>query len=252
VNEEFIKWSKYRPEELIGKNHRILKSGHQPDEIFTQLWTTISNGKIWRGEVKNRTKDGTYYWVDAIIAPVLDDNGKPKEYIAQRFVINDKKEKEGEMKQILAEAQAKEEELRQNMEEMKAIQEEMSRVQREIEAQMNIINSVAIVSKTDPRGNITYVNDEFIKWSKYTREELIGRNHRILKSGQQPDEIFTNLWSTISSGKIWRGEVLNKAKDGSHYWVDAIIAPVLNSDGKPVEYIAQRFVINERKANARQ
>ena len=78
-------------EEVLGKNHRILKSGHQEDAIFKDLWKTISGGKIWRGEVKNRAKDGSYYWVDAVIAPVLGPDGKPKEYIAQRFVINDKK-----------------------------------------------------------------------------------------------------------------------------------------------------------------
>jgi PAS domain S-box-containing protein len=217
------------------------------------MWCDISSGKIWRGEVKNKAKDGTYYWVDAIIAPVLDSNGKPKEYIAQRFVINDKKEREENMRSILEDSQAKEEELRQNMEEMQSQQEELQRVNQEIEAQMNIINSIAIVSKTDARGNITYVNDEFIKWSKYTREELLGKNHRLLKSGHQPDKIFVDLWKTISSGKIWRGVVKNKAKDGSYYWVDAIIAPVLDSQGKPKEYIAQRFVLDEngQRANAK-
>lgn len=247
VNDEFVKWSGYNREELIGKNHRILKSGHQPDEIFVNLWETISSGKIWRGEVKNRCKDGSYYWVDAIIAPVLDEKGKPQEYIAQRFVINEKKQKEEQMQALLEDARAKEEELRQNMEEMNAQQEEMHRITREIEAQMNIINSVAIVSKTDVKGNITYVNEEFIRWSGYTKEELIGRNHRMLKSGHQPDEIFVDLWSTVSSGKIWRGKVKNKAKNGSYYWVDAIIAPVLDINGKPKEYIAQRFVLDDEE-----
>ncbi|HEY0656489.1 MAG TPA: PAS domain-containing protein [Chryseosolibacter sp.] len=247
VNEEFLKWSKYTREEVIGKNHRILKSGHQADSLFKELWDTISSGRMWRGEVKNRAKDGTYYWVDAIIAPVLDHNGLPKEYISQRFVINEKKEKEEKMNLILQESQAKEEELRQNMEELQAQQEELQRIHREIEAQTTIINSTAIVSRTDARGNITYVNDEFVKWSKYSREDVIGKNHRILKSGHQADEIFHDLWKTISSGKTWRGEVKNKAKDGSYYWVDAIIAPVLDSAGKPKEYIAQRFVINEKK-----
>ena len=246
VNDEFVKWSGYSLEDLIGKNHRILKSGHQPDEIFAGLWETISSGRIWRGEVKNRSKDGSHYWVDAIIAPVMGEDGKPKEYIAQRFVINEKKEKEEKLKLLLEDTQAKEEELRQNMEEMNAQQEEMQRIAQEIEAQMSIINAVAIVSKTDVRGNITYVNDEFIKWSGYSRKEVMGRNHRILKSGHQPDEIFSDLWRTISGGNICRGKVKNKEKDGSFYWVDAIIAPVLDAHGKPKEYIAQRFVLEEK------
>lgn len=149
------------------------------------------------------------------------------------------------MQALLEDTRAKEEELRQNMEEMNAQQEVLQRVTSEIEAQMNIINSVAIVSKTDVRGNITYVNDEFIKWSGYDKTELIGHNHRILKSGHQPDEVFSDLWSTISGGMIWRGKVKNKAKNGTFYWVDAIIAPVLDVNGKPKEYIAQRFVLDD-------
>ncbi len=161
------------------------------------------------------------------------------------------------------EMRAQEEEIRQNMEEMRATQAEMERVQRsmaiekqrieeEFKAQLNIINSVAIVSKTDVQGNITYVNDEFCKWAKYTREEVMGKNHRILRHEDMPAEAYEDLWKTISSGKIWRGEVKNKAKDGSAYWVDAIIAPVLDNQGKPKEYIAQRFVINELKEREQQ
>jgi PAS domain S-box-containing protein len=153
----------------------------------------------------------------------------------------------GQSQLMTEELRAQEEELRQNLEEMKSIQDEMQRVQDEMRTQNQIINSVAIVSKTDVRGNITYVNDEFVKWSGYKPEEIIGKNHRILKSGHQDDKIFEELWKTISSGKIFRGEIKNRAKDGSYYWVDAIIAPVLGTEGKPVEYIAQRFVINDKK-----
>jgi PAS domain S-box-containing protein len=247
VNEEFLKWSKYTLEEVMGKNHRFLKSGDQDDKIFEDMWATISSGKIFRGEIKNKAKDGTFYWVDAIIAPILDANGKPKEYMAQRFVINEQKEKEEAIMQSSEDLRAQEEELRQNMEEMQSTQELMEKLQDEMKAQTNIINSIAIVSKTDLKGNITYVNDEFLKWSKYTLEEVMGRNHRFLKSGDQDDKIFEDMWATISSGKIFRGEIKNKAKDGSIYWVDAIIAPILDENGKPKEYMAQRFVINEQK-----
>ncbi len=247
VNDEFLKWAKYTREEVMGQNHRMLKSGDQDDQIFVDMWKTISSGKVFRGEIKNKAKDGSFYWVDAIVAPIHDENGKPKEYIAQRFVINEQKAKEQEMQEMLEETRAQEEEIRQNMEEMTAIQEQMEITSLEMAAQSNIINSIAIVSKTDLKGNITYVNDEFLKWSKYTKEEVMGKNHRMLKSGDQDDQIFVDMWKTISSGKIFRGEIKNKAKDGSFYWVDAIVAPVLDSDGKPKEYIAQRFVINEQK-----
>ena len=247
VNDEFLKWSKYSKEEVMGKNHRMLKSGEQDDQIFVDMWKTISSGKVFRGEIKNKAKDGSFYWVDAIVAPILDDNGKPVEYIAQRFVINEQKEKEEKMQMMIEETRAQEEEIRQNLEEVQATSEEMERVIREMDAQNSIINSVAIVSKTDLLGNITYVNDEFVKWAKYSKEEAMGQNHRILRHPDMPAAAFDDLWKTISSGKIWRGEVKNLAKDGSIYWVDAIIAPILDGNGKPKEYIAQRFVINDQK-----
>ena len=153
-----------------------------------------------------------------------------------------------EESQLQSEAmRAQEEEMRQNMEEMQTTQEEMRRLSLEMQVQTHIINSVAIVSRTDLKGNITYVNDEFLKWSKYTREEVMGRNHRFLKSGEQPEALFAELWKTIGSGRIFRGELKNKAKDGSFYWVDAIIAPVAGEDGAPQAYVAQLFVINEAK-----
>ena len=247
MNEEFTKWAKYTPEEVMGLNHRILRHPDMPAAAFEDMWKTISSGKIWRGEVKNLAKDGSVYWVDAIIAPILDDRGKPEGYIAQRFVINEQKAKAEQMQHMLEEARTQEEEIRQNLEEVQATTEEMERVIREMNAQNSIINSIAIVSKTDILGNITYVNDEFVRWAKYSKEEALGQNHRILRHPDMPAEAFEDMWKTISSGKIWRGEVKNLAKDGSVYWVDAIIAPILDGNGKPKEYIAQRFVINDQK-----
>ncbi len=78
------------------------------------------------------------------------------------------------------------------------------------------LNEVAIVSVADKKGNIIFVNDKFVEVAKYSRQELLGQNHRILKSGHQPESMFVDLWATISSGKIWRGEIKNKAKDGSY------------------------------------
>ncbi len=111
----------------------------------------------------------------------------------------------------------------------------------------DVLDEHSIVTITDKNGIITYANKEFCRLSGYTEKELLGQNHRIIKSGYHPPEFYEGLWRTITSGHIWKSEIKNKAKDGSFYWVKTIIVPFLDDDGKPKEYCSIRTDITEQK-----
>ena len=109
------------------------------------------------------------------------------------------------------------------------------------------LDQVAVVTFTDKSGTIIEVNDYFCKLSGYKRCELIGQNHRILKSGHHPIEFYKDIWKTLSSGMIWRGEICNVNKNGELYWVDSSLVPCFDADKKIEKYCSIRFDITKRK-----
>ena len=187
-------------------------------------------GSKEKSDVKFRRKDGYHLWVSVAINPLFDDVNKYMGNLAMITDISDRKLIEEELKKLNEELETR-----------------VLQRANELEFQKFALDQAAIVTITDARGIITYANDRFCEISKYSRPELIGSSHRLIKSDYHQKEFFQEMWLTIASGQVWQGEVKNKAKDGSYYWVDTTIVPFVDETGNPFQYLAIRIDITKRK-----
>ena len=205
-------WTK---KEALGRNlHELLKTWFP--EPLEKITADLLRDGHWAGELWHTRRDGT-----TIV-------------VASRWVLE-----RGESPRTL--------ETNTDISERKRSEEELRVSLRELADLKFALDESSIVAFTDQRGRITYVNEKFCEISKYSREELIGQDHRIINSSYHPKEYIRNLWRTIARGRVWRGELRNRAKDGSMYWVDTTIVPFLDDRGKPFQYVAIRYEITDRK-----
>jgi PAS domain S-box-containing protein len=190
----------------------------RPDEL--PLQHAAANGVEVRDfEVDVVWSDGTTVTLLEYAAPLFDEHGHPRGSIGAFLDITARKQAEEAVRKAL----------------------------KDLSDVKFALDQAAILAITDAQGIITDVNDKFCELSKFSRAELIGQNHRIINSGYHPKDFFHQLWATIARGEVWYGEIRNRAKDGTYYWVDTTIVPLLDTSGRPVEYLAVRFDITARK-----
>lgn len=217
VNDLLCEVSGYSREECIGQPHSMFRHPDTPKSVFKEMWATIGKGKIFRGVIKNRKKDGSPYWVDALIAPVLGANGKPVKYIGVRYVITDF---------ILK-------------------QEELETQLRQISA----INAASVQIEFDADGIIAGASDLFVKAMKYSSaKDFIGQHHRIFcDSNYVKTKEYEQFWNNLRNGFAQVGEFRRIAKDGSDVWIQANYTPIKDEHGKVTKVVKLASDITAQK-----
>ncbi|WP_310386222.1 PAS-domain containing protein [Roseateles sp.] len=226
VNEGFSRISGYAPVDVIGLRAAELMATGAPDELASLVPDGLAEMVLsrvgQRAEFRRRRPDGELYWVEADVQPVFDAQGRHSGFIEISLDISDRKRNQQGLALALAENKAL----------------------------LTTIHQYAIVSVADADGVIIEANAAFSRISGYSRAELLGSPHRIVNSGQHSAEFWDAMWFRISSGQSWHGEICNRAKDGSLYWVDTIIAPMLREDGRIQKYVSIRTDITAAKRSA--
>lgn len=216
VNDVFCEISGYSRTELLGQNHRIVKSGEHSAEFYADIWRTIVQGNVWRGELCNRRKNGSLYWVETSIVPFLDNTGRPYQYVSIRTDIT-------HIKQV---------ELRLRL------------LERAVEASSS---SISMVDATQPDMPLIYVNPAFERITGYSREEVIGRNCRFLQETETAQQGLDEIRAVLSEGRAGESLVHNYRKDGTPFWNDLRIAPVHDEQGRLTHFIGISDDVTERR-----
>lgn len=219
VNENLCELTGYREEELLGCTWEKLNENLSIRDTLYLFKQHFATKKVYQSSIRITSKNGRKHWLDITVVPLYDERGELTHYLSLDIDVT----------------------------RSKLVSRQYDKTRRDLENFKHALDEAAVVAITNSQGVITYVNDHFCKLSKYTREELIGKTHRIVNSGAHPKSFFEDMWKTIQSGKVWRGDIQNRAKDGRNYWVNTTIVPFIRTDGKSFQYISIRQDITARK-----
>ena len=238
VNDGFTQISGYSRDDAIGRTPgQLLLCGNADPAALKVLNDAVAAGTRCQVEILNRAKDGREYWISTEIQPRHDAQGVLVGFVEVGVDITASKKAEVELQQN-----------RDRLAELvKAKTADLERALLELRQQRFVIDQHAIVTVCGVDGRITYGNDKFSQLSGYPQQEFIGCDHALLNSGYHPKGFFKTMYQTIARGDVWHGEICNRAKDGSLYWVDSTTAAFMDESGKPREYISVRTDITQRK-----
>lgn len=228
INDRYCDISGYERNELIGKPHDLIYAPEAASAVSSSMWPALRKKNSWSGIIKNRTRDGDEFYTDTVINPIVDLNGNIIEYIDISHDITEIENIRRHLKDQLGIANLNFKEARY--------------LSRQYE---HAIDESTILSRTDLEGNIIYVNRQFCETTGYSKEELLGQAHSIVRHPDTSQDSFKEMWNTIQAGEIWKGTMKNRAKDGSTQYMDSVIFPIKNSGGKIIEYMAIRHDVTD-------
>lgn len=230
----------YEPNEFSATVDKWYELRHPAtrEEAANKVVMALMEGASYESEYMAIKKNGEVIWLlDRGLVVERDAEGTAVRVVGTHTDITKRKMYEEELKNAKETLEIK----------VAERTKELQQILGKLKGQNLALNAAAIVSVSDTQGNITDVNDEFCKISKYSKEELIGQNYRIFNSGFHSKEFFKKLWDTIGTGHVWKGQVRNKAKDGSFAWLDTVIAPVMGENNEIKEYLSIRIDITATK-----
>ncbi|MBM7577994.1 PAS domain-containing sensor histidine kinase [Jeotgalibacillus terrae] len=227
VNENFCRATQYSSEEMINAHFsKLLHESHDPEKL-AEAMKQISQGNIWQVELLNRKKDGSPYWVNSTIVPLLNQEGKPSRYFTYKVDVTERVEVEEKLKET-------EQKLKLSVSELNYLK--------------HVLDQSSIVTIIDRDRNILYANEQFGQLMKHRPVDIIGKSLDVLNARCHPDSFYEAMWETVYQGEIWSGEIQTENKDGETRWTNTQIFPFVNDSGQATFIFVSHDITHAKEA----